>query len=694
MSNNIEYLPYFRIYFLWHEGFSNGSQFANYLFDKICGDRKHPLLGGLGIPIYFRSSTFRNTSCLRSICLNDCVNSAIFVFIDDKMVICESWQYYIEELWNNISSKKPYHNFYPVAFTPAAYNLSCKISHINFIKIYQEVETDKQKRKLLINVLHECCRQLKKIRLINNKDKDLPSSPVKLFLSHAKFDGLEDTKRLRKQIEEDEVIKTFFDTLDILPGSNFQEEIENNLKDCALLIFQTDAYASSYWCRWEVLTAKKYRIPILLINAINMGEERSFPYLGNIPTVRWQQTDDNIPVIIAKMLLEVLRYIYFPERVKKLQEIGRIPSKSIILPYVPELLTQLQSCQKKQLKKDTLLIYPDPPLADDEMEILKSLKPNIKAWTPSQPIHLLTADARQKPLSGKVVGISISNSPDLEQLGFSDTHLKRALIEVSRHLLAQGACLAYGGDLRPGGFTQDLVEMAKAYNKQGNNVQGNRIFNFLAWPLHLNASIEWQAQYKNEVSIRAISLPEDIKRNFEIDEQEFLKPEDIISRYVWMRCLTAMREKMTLEIDARIILGGQVSNYKGALPGIAEESYLAINHSKPLFVLGAFGGCAKVVGEALIGNNPEQLTLEWQIAENNIPTQPTYAEVVNFYNEKSSQGVSHLPIDYTALVERLSQTGLHTLNNHLSEAENRTLFYTEDLDEMIFLILKGLQSLI
>jgi hypothetical protein len=692
MLENINYLPYFRIYLLWHDRFSNGHHLADYLFDKICGDRKHPLLQGLGIPVHFRSTPLLNTNVPRTICLDNCLNSAIFIFVDEEMVICESWQRYVEELWDDISLKKPHHKIYPIAFTPLAYNFSPKIAHINFIRvIFQEHEIDVQKQKLLINILHESCRQLKQVQSISTTNKNLAPPPVRLFLSHAKYDGLEETQDIRRQIEENEVIKTFFDTLDIPPGYDFQEEIEKNLKDCALLIFQTDAYASSYWCRWEVLTAKKYIIPILLINAINTGEERSFPYVGNIPTVRWQQTNYNIFVIIAKILLEVLRYIYFPEYVKKLQEIRRIPAKAIILPCAPELLTQVQSCQESQQLGDTPIIYPDPPLGDDEMDILRSLKSNIKAWTPSQPIPSSAAD-EQKPLSGKVVGISISNSPDLERLGFSESHLKRALIEISRHLLAQGASLAYGGDLRPDGFTQDLVEMVKAYNKQGNNKQEKRIFNFLAWPLNLEAPIVWRAKYKNEVSIRAISLPEDIKRAFDLNEKEFLKPEDIVGRYVWMRCLTAMREQMTEEIDARIILGGQVSNYKGAFPGIAEEASLAIAHNKPLFVLGAFGGCAKAVGEALIGHNPEQLTWEWQASENDTYTKPTYSEVVNFYNEQSSQGSPHLPIDYTALVDRFHHTGLNGINNKLSEAENRALFHSEDLDEMIYLTLKGLQS--
>ncbi|MDZ8078662.1 MAG: TIR domain-containing protein [Nostoc sp. DcaGUA01] len=509
--------------------------------------------------------------------------------------------------------------------------------------------------------------------------------PLKLFLSYTRRDGREITSKVHQWIEKDQILSTFLDTKDIHSGHNFVEEIDKVLKDCAMLVFHTDAYASRYWCHWEVLAAKKYKIPILVINAIKTGEERSFPYLGNVPTLVWQESQ--ISLIIIKILLEVLRHQYFPKYVENLQKFRNIPEETIVLPFAPELLNLVQHSQENKQREDTLIIYPDPPLGDNEINVLNLLNPKIKAWTPSLPITSIATDNFKKPLSGKLIGISISNSPDLERLGFSGYHLKRALLEISRHLLAQGASVAYGGDLRLDGFTQDLIEMVKAYNQQENNQPQKKILNFLAWPLHLEADINWQAEYRNEVSIQAIPLPEDIKQPpFEIDDQTFLKPENKENCYVWMRCLTAMREEMAKQIDARIILGGQVTNYKGVFPGIAEEAALTLANHKPLFVLGAFGGCANAVGQALLGDTPLVLTWEGQAAQSQI-----YAETVEFYNERSFLVSPHSAIDYNALVKIFHNTGFQGINN-LEESENRALFETEDLDEMIYLISKGLQS--
>jgi hypothetical protein len=129
-----------------------------------------------------------------------------------------------------------------------------------------------------------------------------------------------------------------------------------------------------------------------------------------------------------------------------------------------------------------------------------------------------------------------------------------------------------------------------------------------------------------------------------------------------------------------------VTGYKGALPGIMEEAALAIAHHKPLFVLGAFGGCAKAVGEALLGDNPELLTWSYQTSQS-----PDYEEMLNFYNQNSIEGSPHQVIDYSSLMEVFSDTGFDGLNNGLTELENHRLFEVEDLDEMVYLILKGLQ---
>src|SRR5580704_1892715 len=86
-------------------------------------------------------------------------------------------------------------------------------------------------------------------------------------------------------------------------------------------------------------------------------------------------------------------------------------------------------------------------------------------------------------LDGHTIALSISNSPDLAVLGLGKEHLEDAMTEIARHLIACGANLAYGGDLREGGFTELLFEIVNRYrlNKDSERIL---VKNYLAWPVH------------------------------------------------------------------------------------------------------------------------------------------------------------------------------------------------------------------
>ena len=66
--------------------------------------------------------------------------------------------------------------------------------------------------------------------------------------------------------------------------------------------------------------------------------------------------------------------------------------------------------------------------------------------------------ARDLPLTGQVVGISISESEDLRRRGFLPLHVDRALAEVATLVAAAGARIGYGGHLDPSGFTHKLFQ--------------------------------------------------------------------------------------------------------------------------------------------------------------------------------------------------------------------------------------------
>ncbi len=282
-------------------------------------------------------------------------------------------------------------------------------------------------------------------------------------------------------------------------------------------------------------------------------------------------------------------------------------------------------------------------------------------------------------LDNRVLGISISESPDLEQLGFGEVHLKDALIEFARYMLAAGATLAYGGDLRAGGFTHTLFDIVSTYKGAGGQ-EANRVKNYLAWPIHLLLTVEQRAELKTCAEIIALPAP-DVGG---LDIETFLPPKDAESTFVWCLSLTRMRERLAHDNDAQIQMGGRLIGYKGKYPGLVEEAYETMKADKPLFLIGAFGGCTGAVIEAVRGNRPTALTESEQC------TNEAYRDVLQYYNQHAPDNEER--IDYEQLVDFFNRRGIDGLNNGLTTEENERLFTTPHVPEIIALVLQGLTA--
>lgn len=112
------------------------------------------------------------------------------------------------------------------------------------------------------------------------------------------------------------------------------------------------------------------------------------------------------------------------------------------------------------------------------------------------------------PLKGKLIGLSISDAPDLAERSMGQVHLEDAMVECARHLLVQGASLGYGGDLRPGGFTEILFELVRTHNRAGTK---ERIHNFLSWPIHLRVDPAAWHEYLDEIHDYKFPPPPDLR---------------------------------------------------------------------------------------------------------------------------------------------------------------------------------------
>jgi hypothetical protein len=289
---------------------------------------------------------------------------------------------------------------------------------------------------------------------------------------------------------------------------------------------------------------------------------------------------------------------------------------------------------------------------------------------------------RNHVLKGKTIGISISESDNLNELGYGLPHLKDAVIEIARYILASGGKLAYGGDMRQGGFTELIFDLL-AYYKADRTLQPNeRFFSYLAYPLSTTLTLEKQAELRQNVSFKKIEPPIDLQIT---NVNEFLKPDSPENLYVWTRCLTKMREEMEAECDARIFIGGRTKGFKGKCAGILEELLIAIEHNHPVYLIGAFGGIAKDAIEASKGNKPDSFSNEYHFDNDD------YKKMFLIFNDKHPNDT----IDYPKYLSQLQKIGLNKIaeQNGLSVKDNLRLTTTPHISEMVYLILKGMTKL-
>lgn len=244
----------------------------------------------------------------------------------------------------------------------------------------------------------------------------------------------------------------------------------------------------------------------------------------------------------------------------------------------------------------------------------------------------------------------------MEALGLAKEHLDDAMAEIARHLLAMGAQLLYGGDLRPKGFTELLFELVARHRRDadaGDERVG--VSNILAWPVHVSLSAADVEQLADDLrgAAELVCLALD-GRVLSGEERRTLEARPATADE-WPHGLTTMRHRMTAMSHARIVLGGRVEDFKGRMPGVAEESLIALQARQPLFVLGGYGGCARDIVEILrSAERSEMARQRW----------PGHAEFMNFNTS--------------------------SLNNGLSPEENAILTRTVHIDQAMTLVLRGL----
>ena len=279
-----------------------------------------------------------------------------------------------------------------------------------------------------------------------------------------------------------------------------------------------------------------------------------------------------------------------------------------------------------------------------------------------QRADLLPPDA----LRGKQLGLSVSDSPDLDRLGLLDTHFRMTLGELARTVIIAGGSLFYGGHLQSDGITNFLIEELHRYSRRDRPLKV-----CLAWTVHRAMSQDQIAEQKELLGlfgeIHFLSRDGD-RLDGPINEPVIDDP----SADERARSLTGLRTYMTANTSARIVIGGKRAGFQGDMPGILEEVLFALERKQPLYLAGGFGGAAL---DAIRSLRPSYA--EWFPRAQDAPAQ----------DERLLKGLERIE-------EAVSAAQWDGFENGLSEDENRLLAASYRPSEIAALVGKGMGRLI
>lgn len=656
-----------------------------------------PAVPGLRVPTVFCPTD--GISPPASYDLGEAERSLVLVLADAHVVDADSgqertWSRFIGDLWAACQGTP--HRFLPVQLHPAAWGFEERLTGTNFIRAFAEPDKESRDAQVVRRLVIELCRELRGWDSLQEPNLHA-KGPVSLFLSHTKLDiDVEPrvTTALIDYLKHDQPVRAWVDAGDIDAGSPFAEAIERGVEDSSLLCVLTDNYSTREWCRKEIILAKQHQRPVVVVAAFNRQEVRSFPYLGNVPVLRWpcihpdkseaEKAAINRAAATAAvdlLLKETLRALHATRLLEGAAQAGdRISARP------PELLSLLRA------KGAKAVLYPDPPLGREELELLRETR--VPTTTP------LSRLATERPLQGTQIALSMSKSTDIQRYGFDELHLRDTMVELSRYLLLKGATLVYGGHLGEEGYTQALFELVRAHHCLEGMERVERIVSTVGWPLPYNQDLV--ASYNNVARLKRIPRPVDLNAcpgkaiADAVEVNPYPADQSPEHRYCWARGMTQMREAQVARdsgIAARIILGGKLGPpetgpgsdeqwYASRIPGVLEEVALSAKAGQPVFLIGAFGGAAALVIDLLEGTDRPEASWDYQ-------RRAPHSDAMRALYDRCGQTW----LDYSEITSLLRTTGPAGVNPLLSPDENRELLHTRNITRMIELILTGLGNL-
>ena len=316
--------PLFALYIVWHPLNVNGAKVADLLRRHFGRDRHRNIAGDPGLSVIYRCATGPGELVPLSVDWDDAENTAVVVLIDAVLARDREWSNYVGKLSQNAQARGLSAQLFPVVMEPGGRELPLEQQALRWDR-WEESSADREQH-LVSDLTHEFIRMLR-YRLRGPATAGAPLADylerIRVFLSHSKHDddGEPIARSIRDWLHEHSGLSSFFDVRDIPAGLSFREVLLHQIEASALIALHTDSYSSREWCRREVIETKRRHVPMIVVDCLSDIDQRSIPYMGNVPIVRMgANQQDRIPLVIGCLLDEVFRTYLWRCRVEPFRQ--------------------------------------------------------------------------------------------------------------------------------------------------------------------------------------------------------------------------------------------------------------------------------------------------------------------------------------------------------------------------------------
>jgi hypothetical protein len=373
--------PLCAIYVAWHPSYAPGALMAKRLYQHFRRDLFTNVAGGVGLSVLYRHVNGPTGDRPEAIPLNDSHVAVVFLLLSEWMAADAAWREYVRDLLARAKNRGFTAQIVPICMDSHGLNI---IGEINAVRFDTWSDPPELREVLLISRLtYDLSRQLRTY-IASMEHPEVATEQlavflerVSVFLSHSKHDpyGQKIALAVMDYLARDSALSQFFDVRDVPGGIPFPDVLEHYVKKSAVVAIYTDSFSSREWCRREIIEAKRVDRPLVVADCIDDIDERSFPYLGNVPVVRMEpRAMERIPYVVARLLDEVFKDYLWSAR---LSHDGRKSDAQVrYLPRTPELIA-LSGMQSASSKAPPMIVYPDPPLGAEEAQLFFDVRADL-----------------------------------------------------------------------------------------------------------------------------------------------------------------------------------------------------------------------------------------------------------------------------------------------------------------------------